>query len=236
VSDPVGDFRSCIEETIFLLEALRMAAKPPLLVFPSSAAVYGEPKSLPIKESDPTIPLSPYGVSKLATENYIAVYCRLYGLRSVCFRPFSLYGPYQKQLVIFDFINKLNANPKRLEVLGDGNQQRDFLYIDDFISLMLYACDPLSPPGYSETYNAASGISYSIRELLAVVCDVMELSPQIIYSNINRPGDPLKWAVDVTKIRRLGFSSATPLSAGLRQVLNWFYTENISELSTKERY
>jgi UDP-glucose 4-epimerase len=93
VTNPLADFEYGVRDTVTLLEQLKNISDAPLLIFPSSAAVYGEPDSMPIRESDATVPISPYGVGKLASENYISVFAKLFNLRALVFRPFSIYGP-----------------------------------------------------------------------------------------------------------------------------------------------
>src|SRR5690606_14091871 len=119
VEAPAYDFALNLHNTFTLLEALRQAPRRPRLVNVSSAAVYGNPASLPIGEGDPTVPISPYGVSKLAAERYVAVFSQLYGLPASSVRLFSVYGPRQRKQVVYDLLCRLRQNPRCLEVLGD---------------------------------------------------------------------------------------------------------------------
>ena len=106
VQNPSMDFEKNLSTTFKLLEGLR--ANPQIhLIYASSAAVYGNPRRLPIHESDHLAPLSPYGVSKLACENYVAIYSKLYGIRASSVRMFSLYGPGLQKQVVFDIFQKL---------------------------------------------------------------------------------------------------------------------------------
>lgn len=219
ILEPFSDFAASVETTMFLLEAMRADRARGLLIFPSSAAVYGEPQSMPIKEADPTVPISPYGVGKLACERYIDVYSKLYSLRSVCLRPFSVFGPEQGKQVVFDLIQKLTANPKMLNVIGDGKQQRDFIYVDDMIDLIFLCCALDLKPGQNEVFNAATGESTSISELVEKITAVMDLEPEIVYSGELRVGDPHSWRVDVSKAKAIGFTPQVSLGEGLKRVV-----------------
>jgi UDP-glucose 4-epimerase len=126
VKNPRFDFRQNFLNTFNLLENLRKSTKAPHLLNTSSAAVYGNPETLPIKETDPTVPISPYGASKLSAEHYAAVYSKLYNLKITNMRFFPVFGPRQKKQVIFDLILKIKRNPEVLEIFGDGSQSRDF--------------------------------------------------------------------------------------------------------------
>jgi UDP-glucose 4-epimerase len=212
VSEPWQDFEYGLQDTVRLLEELRKAKNQPVLIFPSSAAVYGEPKSLPVKESDPTVPISPYGVGKLAAENYISVFCELYGLRATIFRAFSIYGPELRKQVVFDTIQKLKKNSKQLTVHGTGAEVRDFLYIDDFIDLLLIPAAESLAPGACNIVNAASGKSVSITSLIGSIVDAMELSPEVNYTGIASSGVPK---------RSLGFKPKWDLKSGIERVVNW---------------
>ncbi len=165
VENPAFDYMLNLDTTFRLLEVLRTAATPPRLVFTSSAAVYGDPQRLPIHESDPTVPISPYGVGKLAAERYLAVYSQLYGITASSVRLFSVYGPRQRKQVVYDLMDRLAREPTRLEVFGDGTQERDFVFAADVAAAI--ALVGTSAPGRGETYNVASGSSYSIAQLVA---------------------------------------------------------------------
>ena len=107
VTDPDFDFDLNLRASFDALETLRRNSSPSRFIYASSAAVYGNPAALPIKEGDPAFPISPYGVSKLTSERYLNVYCKLYGLRGASVRMFSPYGPRLRKQIVFDFVRKL---------------------------------------------------------------------------------------------------------------------------------
>jgi UDP-glucose 4-epimerase len=113
VENPAFDLNLNLMLTFQILELMRSTKKSPHLIFASTAAVYGNPKKLPITETDPVDPISPYGVSKLAAERYAYVFSKLYGLKTTTLRFFSVYGPGQRKQVVFDMVEKIRQNPKK---------------------------------------------------------------------------------------------------------------------------
>jgi UDP-glucose 4-epimerase len=220
VENSLFDFQINLQYTLLLLEALRQTTRRPRLIFTSSAAVYGNPARLPISEEDPTIPISPYGVGKLAAERYVSVYSKLYGVRATSLRLFSIYGPRQHKQVIYDLLCKLHANPSRIEVLGDGSQERDFTYVDDAVQALILTAT--HAPGRGEVYNVASGTAHTIADLIGCWCEICGLRPQLIYTGMIRPGDADKWRVDITRLSALGYQAATALPQGLTIIKDWY--------------
>jgi len=227
VKNPRYDFKQNLMNTFLLLESLRGTPNPPCLVNVSSAAIYGNPEKLPIKEGDATLPVSPYGVSKLAAERYATVYSRLYGLKIMNLRFFPAYGPGQKKQVVFDLILRLKSNPNRLDIHGDGSQTRDFTFVDDIVRASILI--GTKGIGNGEAYNIATGKSYSIKELVKIICKVYRLKPEFKYSGTNRPGDTEKWEADISKIKKLGFKPAYNLEKGILEVKKWMDTEGEME-------
>ena len=220
VEDPVYDYNMNLHTTFQLLEQLRHQKRQPRVIYASSAAVYGNPKHMPIHEDDPTFPISPYGVSKLAAERYLAVYSQLYGLRGSSLRMFSVFGPGQRKQVVFDMLIKLQANPLQIEVLGDGSQARDFCYISDVIHAMLVVAE--NAPGQGEVYNVASGESHSISELVQILCRLCDVQPDITYTGQIRQGETERWTVDISALCGIGFQPSVSFEEGLRRVKAWY--------------
>ncbi|MBK8021789.1 MAG: GDP-mannose 4,6-dehydratase [Chloroflexi bacterium] len=220
VENPAYDLRENLLNTFNLLETIREASERPKLISASSAAVYGNPVRLPISETDPTVPISPYGVSKLAGERYLAVYSQLYDIPAVSMRFFSVYGPRQKKQVVYDLLRKIEANPNDIEVYGDGTQTRDFAYVNDVARALLLAAE--RAPGRGEAYNVASGATYSIGQLVTTLCEVCGVTPRIHYTGSVRPGDADRWEVDMQRLTELGFVPQTSLHAGLAAIKDWY--------------
>jgi UDP-glucose 4-epimerase len=222
VEDPRGDYNRNLRASFELLEALRSVSQPPLFVNTSSAAVYGNPVSMPIGESCPVMPISPYGVSKLAAEHYATIYSQQYGIPSVSLRLFSVYGPRQRKQVVYDLVRKLRTDPCRLVVHGDGSQERDFIYVTDLVRAVVTVAELCA--GRGETYNVASGTSYTMSRLVEAVCEVCGVSPEVAYTGHVRPGDAQRWTVDTRVLEQTGFRPAVLLDEGLAAVRDWYDT------------
>ncbi|MBN1536757.1 MAG: GDP-mannose 4,6-dehydratase [Anaerolineales bacterium] len=223
IENPAHDYKVNLYGTFRLLEALRESAWKGKLIFASSAAVYGNPLSTPIKETDPTIPISPYGVAKLAAERYIEVFSKIYDLKAVSLRFFSLYGPRQKKQVVFDFCRKIEQNKEKLHIFGDGSQVRDFNYVTDTVEALLLTAQVA--PAQGEVYNVASGKESSISDLAKNLCDIFRISPEIVYSGSVRPGDADKWAVNISSLMSLGYHPVVSLQEGLQRTVDWYLSD-----------
>jgi UDP-glucose 4-epimerase len=220
IDNPSSDLEKNLLSTFYLLETIRVKSPDTCLVYLSSAAVYGNPRFIPIDESTPLAPISPYGVSKLAAERYVSVYRDLYGLKTVILRPFSVYGPRQTKLVIFDLINKLYKNPWELHLHGDGSQIRDFCYVDDAVRAILLVT--LRGTLTGEVYNLASAQGISIAKLTELVSETMGIKPIVIFSGSNRQGDPQEWVADIGRLNRIGYCPQINLSEGIQRTYQWF--------------
>ncbi len=217
---PVPDLRNNAELTLHVLEAVRRAVPAPQLVFASSAAVYGSPTTLPIQEDTPICPISPYGVSKYAAEQYVSLYARIHGLQAAALRLFSVFGPGQRKQVIYDLIAKLRANPRELFVHGSGAETRDFIYVEDVVAAAILVMT--RAPLRGESYNVASGAAVTIRDVVATVAGCLEVAPAVTFSGEVRPGDALNWLADIGRLRALGFAPSVSLSQGVARITRWF--------------
>jgi len=139
-SSPEIHFNQNIKATYNLLEAIKNAGHVKRLIFTSSSTIYGDVDVFPTPEKyGPLKPISLYGASKLACEALISAYTSMYGFKSEIFRLANVVGPRSDHGVIFDFLNKLKKNPKRLEILGDGSQSKSYLYVSDCVNGLLLA-------------------------------------------------------------------------------------------------
>ncbi|MGE5531806.1 MAG: NAD-dependent epimerase/dehydratase family protein, partial [Bacteroidota bacterium] len=199
--DPTEDFQSNVVGTFNFLQWARQAELQ-AAVFASSAAIYGSPGHEPIAETNELAPVSPYGATKVAGEAYCRAYQRCYGVPVVIARIFNTYGPGMRQFVLFDFVRKLQADPTRLEILGDGQQVRDYSYITDTVAALRLLAEAGVP---GEAYNIASGRPTRIRELADMVMGAMGLQAEVVCSGQSWPGDVDYWHSDISKLQALGF-------------------------------
>ena len=153
MANPRRDFENTFRGVFEVLEAARQANCR--VIFPSTASIFDASNSLPLQERAFPRPTSPYAAGKLGGEAYCHAYHRSFGLDVRIARLFSVYGAGMYRFAIHDIIRKIQANPKEIQILGDGNQIRDYLYVDDAVrGLEMIATE--AEPG--EEYNLASGI------------------------------------------------------------------------------
>jgi len=214
---PIYDYQVNAIGTLNIFRAITELNQRSKVIHASSAAVYGEPEYTPIDEKHPNNPISPYGISKLAGEKYCFAYFKEYGIPSVIARVFNAYGPRQARYVIKDFMEKLRLDPTRLEILGSGEQSRDFCYIGDVVTAFLMLID--AP---SEVFNIATGKLTSIRKLAEIMVSEISPSAKIVSGRETWKGDIKNLGpADITKLRRLGFSPQISLNEGIRAFVNW---------------
>lgn len=223
VKTPALDFNQNLVATFNLLEAVRSSGFSGRLIYVSTAAVYGEPRQVPIDEQTATKPISPYGASKLAAEEYIRAYSHCYGFQSVIARLFSLYGPRQKKQVVFDILCKALLSDDPIRLLGNGGEMRDFVHVDDAARALLCLADraEIGAP----IFNVCSAQGTTIHDLATLIVTLAECNPErIIFSGDRRVGDPVHWIGCNKKLLGTGFSSLRSLPDGLLETLDWFQT------------
>jgi UDP-glucose 4-epimerase len=219
LAEPLADLRANAATTLAVLEDARRAATTPLVAFVSSAAVYGDARSVPMDEDHPLEPVSPYGVSKLAAERYVALYARLHALRTFSVRPFSLYGPGQRKLVVHDMLVRLLAGESPLVVRGSPDVTRDFVYVADAARALARLAS--AAPAAGEAYNIASGSGIRLGDLAKALVRAAGVDVQVEFTGNVRSGDPLRWEGDPGRAAQLGARVKTPLDEGLRRTLEW---------------
>lgn len=207
-----------VEGTAVLLEAARRHAVQ-RFVFASSSSVYGAASRVPFSEDDPVrAPISPYAASKIAGEALCHVYSHLYGMRIVCLRFFTVYGPRQRpDLAIRKFAESIAAG-RPIPVFGDGSTGRDYTFIDDIVSGILAAVDH---DAAFDVFNLGNSSPVLLRDMITTLERVLG-KQAIIDRQPLQPGDvPITFA-DISKARRLlGWTPATPLEEGIRRMAEW---------------
>ena len=202
IADPVGDFRATAVTLINVLEGVRRSGREPLVVFPSSAAVYGNPASLPVGEDAPCAPISPYGFHKTACEILAREYSQCLGLSAVVCRLFSLFGSRQRRLLAWEIYAQLAGKADTLELQGTGAETRDFLHSDDLARAILML-SPVVPRGECTVLNVASGRETPILQLAETMHAMVAPEKKITCRGVARPGDPHRWCAEITRLRSL---------------------------------
>lgn len=225
IKDPMATNQVNLDGTLNLLEASKLN-KIKSFVFASSSSVYGNTPKLPKKEKMPPDPLSPYALSKLASERYCKLFFELYGLPTVCLRYFNVFGPRQDPqshyaAVIPRFILAL-VKGHRPTIYGDGRQSRDFTYVDNVVKANLLACENRS--GRGEVFNIACGHRFTVNQLYKILSHRLGNRQEPDYTKA-RPGDVRHSLADISKSKKvLGYSIEVDFQTGLKQTVDWFLT------------
>ncbi len=219
VADPYTDFYKNTITCAFTLEMLRQATPECRFLFLSSAAVYGNPSRLPISEQAPCRPISPYGYHKLLCEQMVQEYSCLYGLRFITARLFSAYGEGLRRQILYDLCCKFKSMDA-VEVYGTGAETRDFIHAADVAaSLML-----LHEEDAAGVFNVASGEQTTVSSVVEELRQGLQSSQPLFYSGTNKPGNPLHWQADTTRLKTTGFKISVPLREGIEHYCHWFIT------------
>jgi UDP-glucose 4-epimerase len=223
MKNPKSDFESSAVTTFALCEILRVYAPEVRLVFISSAAIYGNPKVLPINENQPVFPLSPYGYHKALCEQILTEYSHLYSLHTASVRIFSAYGPGLRRQVIWDMCRRVTGG-EVIELHGTGMESRDFIHIHDVVSAIRLVESRSN--GNNDKYNVASGKAIKIAELIDLLLSRFGRSISVKFDGVIQAGSPLNWCADITRLKSLGFEPSVSLEEGLKDVVQWYTTEN----------
>lgn len=219
MTHPVSDFEANTLDTIRILDTLKRLNPECKYLHISSAAVYGNPKDLPVKETDNLQPLSPYGYHKLLSELLCQEYFTIYGLRTAIIRPFSVYGEGLQKQLFWDVCSKLKKSDS-IQLYGTGNESRDYLHVKDLSKLVQIIIEQSNFS--ANIYNAASGTESSLEKVAELFVNNYKVSKKISFSGQNRPGDPLNWKADISQIKALGFTPTVPLDSGIAGYIRWF--------------
>jgi UDP-glucose 4-epimerase len=219
---PSEDLEGSVSVTAGLLEALRCEAPLCRTVYVSSAAVYGEPSRLPIREDDPARPISPYGFHRFLCEQLCLEYASVFGLRVACARVFSAYGPGLRRQIVWDICRQaLSQEP--IELRGNGDESRDFIHGHDVGRALARLVEHAQAQG--EVYNVATGVETTIRELAGLVLSRLDPPPRVEFSGSAHPGNPANWRADVSRLARVGFVPEIDLERGVASYLDWCRAE-----------
>lgn len=221
--NPMEDFQTNIGGTLNILMAAR-EHRTERIVYTSSVSVYGNPKYLPINEDDRISLLTPYAVSKYGGEGYCQAFYESYALPVAVVRYSNVYGPWQDPGnpycgVIAKFIDKVRAGLPP-EIHGDGQQTRDFTYVEDVIEATIVAA--LSPKAEGEVFNVGTGIETSVKSLANLVAGLYNRKCEPVYIDRRDIDNIRRRVLNIEKIRRLlRWSPSTTLAEGLSKTREW---------------
>ena len=222
VENPEFDFSVNTIGTFTILEFMRKKDIQKLVFAGSAGTVYGDTTTSPTPEFHPLRPISNYGAAKAAAEMYCSGYSSLYNLDIISLRLGNIYGPRSKRGVMYDFYHKLKANPEKLEILGDGNQIKSYLYIEDTIEAfnILYK----SIKSGFDVFNVSSDKAVKVVDIADEIAKLMGIK-NVNYSFTEGKrgwkGDVSFVSPDVTKLIKLGWIPRIPLSNGIKLYLEW---------------
>ena len=208
--------------TLNMLEASKRAGVKKF-VMASSSSVYGESEELPKHEKMIPSPLSPYAVNKLTGEYFCKVYWNLYQMPTVCLRYFNIFGPYQDptsqySAVIPLFITALK-NGRKPVIFGDGEQSRDFTYIENAVRANILAATNDKMVG--DNFNVACGAQFTLNDLVRKLGEILGIKAAAQYAD-PRPGDIMHSYADIEKIKSFGFVPTVDFDEGLRRTVDYY--------------
>lgn len=224
LEDPQRDLHQNTIATSNVLEAMR-AQGVRQIAFSSTGSVYGEPDVFPTPEDAPfPIQTSLYGASKLAGEGLIAAYAAGYGFTGVIFRFVSILGERYTHGHVFDFYCALKRDPTRLRVLGNGRQEKSYLYVGDCVEAILTAAERHRDEAGAHVYNLGTQETVVVDDSVAIITEHLGLQPQIEHTGGKRgwTGDSPLIHLDTERIRGLGWRPKLTIREGVIRTLQWF--------------
>ena len=225
VIDPVTTNVNCVDATLNVLVASRGAGVR-RIVFAGSSSAYGDTPTLPKREEMLPNPISPYAAAKLAAEYYMRSFARVYGMETVVLRYFNVFGPYQDpgstySGVLAIFCRKMLAG-EAPTIYGDGQQSRDFTYIDDVINANLLAAAAPAEKVAGQMMNAATGARYTLRETFDILKDLTGFKGEPVFAEA-RTGDIRHSHADISLARKLlGYEPKVSFREALRRTVEWY--------------
>ena len=215
---PEKDFELNVSIVISLLGAIKNFSPSCRFVNFSSAAVYGNPSELPVKESSKLRPLSPYGYHKMLSEKLLLEYHRFFDLKTCSLRVFSAYGPGLKKQLLWDMFQKSTGN-EVLRLYGTGNESRDFIYITDLVKALELII--INAEFKGEAVNIASGIETSVMDAALFFLKYFNKPINLEFNGEIREGDPLHWRADISILKKMNFIPEVTIEKGISNYVKW---------------
>jgi nucleoside-diphosphate-sugar epimerase len=227
VADPAATNRNCVDATVNVLVAAR-AAGVRRVMYAGSSSVYGDTPTLPKREDMLPNPISPYAVAKLAGEHYMSAFTRVYGLETVTLRYFNVFGPFQDPTshysgVLAVFCRKMLAG-EQPTIYGDGEQSRDFTYIENVVTTNLLAADAPAEKVSGKMMNVATGAAVTLNQVFEILRGLTGYSGKPAHAE-PRSGDIKHSLADISRARDLlGYVPKVDFREGIRRTVEWYKT------------
>jgi len=231
VLDPLGSNRTNVDATVNVLVAAR-DAEVKRVVYAASSSAYGDTPTLPKHEDMSPNPISPYAVAKLASEYYMISFYQCYGLETVCLRYFNIFGPRQDPTspysgVLAKFIVQM-LKGEQPTIFGDGEQSRDFTYVDNAVDANLLACQAPAGEVAGRVFNVATGRRIDLNETFRVLKKLIGYKGEVEYGP-ERAGDVKHSLADMSRAEKhLGYKPKVDFEEGLRRTIEWYRSRGIA--------
>lgn len=218
LQNTLRDFNLNAHNVLKIADSIKKYNPKCKLINLSSAAIYGNPKSLPIKESDLPFPVSPYGYHKKFAEDILTEFYNLFKVECCSIRIFSAYGEGLQKQILWDIFKK-TQNQKEITLFGTGKETRDFIHVSDIIQ----SIDLIMKTGSfcADIYNVANGEQISIKTIAETLLKELNFTRSLHFSGEERAGDPLYWVADISKITALGYAPKIDIQTGIKNYASW---------------
>jgi len=218
--NPIIDFRNNTYLVQQLLEKIRKSGNKNIrFINLSSAAVYGNPQKLPINENSEIKPLSPYGFHKKMAEDLCLEYSQCFGLKTLSLRIFSAYGEGQKKMLLWDLHQKIINSNGHVNLFGSGVESRDYIHVNDILQQIILAINNADFRG--EAVNVGNGEEIKIKEIVNIYKSHHSKAFEFSFNGESRPGDPLNWCADISKMKEWGYTQTVNIEQGVLDYINW---------------
>lgn len=224
MEQPYQDYVRTVANAAAVLEFVRLHSPKTVVVYPSSAAVYGTVDSVPIAESAPLRPASPYGTHKVMAEELFQSYARHFGLSAVVVRFFSIYGQGLRKQLLWDACRKMDDGD--FTFFGTGGEIRDWLHVQDAASLLMAVAGRASAA--CPVFNGGTGTGVTNADLLAQLLQAKGLQGNVAFSGASRGGDPSRYVADNRRALELGWAPRIALADGLQTYVQWFKGQRLA--------
>lgn len=218
LKNPLRDYYLNTVNVFKILEAIKKYQPACRFINLSSAAVYGDPQYLPVKEGAIPNPLSPYGIHKLQAEQICKEFYDFYKIKTCSIRIFSVFGPGLKKQLFWDLYNKAKAGIP-FTLYGTGNESRDFIYVLDLLKAIEIVSEFSS--FNADVINVANGKEIMIKDAVSIFFNFFNHDIEYSFSGESRQGDPVNWLADINKLNSLGYQPSIDIDTGLQRYFEW---------------